>query len=101
MNITAADVMKLRKMTSAGMMDCKKALIEAEGDFTGTLPKVRLRHAYRAERPSSYALVAKQTLFPRMRNSRHLQTLSQMQQSLLLLLTSRVSSDAPWQTAAL
>ena len=26
MQITAADVMKLRKMTSAGMMDCKKAL---------------------------------------------------------------------------
>ena len=32
-NITAADVMNLRKMTSAGMMDCKKALEEAEGDF--------------------------------------------------------------------
>ena len=30
--IKAADVMKLRKMTGAGMMDCKKALIEAEGD---------------------------------------------------------------------
>ena len=25
--------MKLRKMTGAGMMDCKKALIEAEGDY--------------------------------------------------------------------
>ncbi len=33
MNITAADVMKLRKMTGAGVMDCKKALVEAEGDF--------------------------------------------------------------------
>ena len=33
MEITAKDVMKLRQMTSAGMMDCKKALIEAEGDF--------------------------------------------------------------------
>ena len=31
--IKAADVMKLRKMTGAGMMDCKKALVEAEGDF--------------------------------------------------------------------
>jgi len=31
--ITAADVNKLRKMTGAGMMDCKKALVEAEGDF--------------------------------------------------------------------
>jgi elongation factor Ts len=33
MNITAADVNKLRTMTGAGMMDCKKALTEAEGDF--------------------------------------------------------------------
>ena len=33
MEIKAADVMKLRKMTGAGMMDCKKALMEAEGDF--------------------------------------------------------------------
>ena len=31
--ITAADVNKLRTMTGAGMMDCKKALVEAEGDF--------------------------------------------------------------------
>ena len=33
MEIKAADVMTLRKMTGAGMMDCKKALIEAEGDY--------------------------------------------------------------------
>ncbi len=33
MEIKAADVAKLRKMTGAGMMDCKKALVEAEGDF--------------------------------------------------------------------
>lgn len=32
-NITAADVNKLRKMTGAGMMDCKKALVESDGDF--------------------------------------------------------------------
>lgn len=29
----AADVAKLRNTTGAGMMDCKKALVEAEGDF--------------------------------------------------------------------
>ena len=29
----AADVAKLRNITGAGMMDCKKALTEAEGDF--------------------------------------------------------------------
>ena len=33
MSITAADVNKLRQATCAGMMDCKKALVEAEGDF--------------------------------------------------------------------
>jgi len=33
MAITAADVNKLRKQTGAGMMDCKKALEEANGDF--------------------------------------------------------------------
>ena len=33
MKITAAEVNKLRKSTGAGMMDCKKALVEAEGDF--------------------------------------------------------------------
>jgi elongation factor Ts len=32
-NITAADVNKLRKQTGSGMMDCKKALTEADGDF--------------------------------------------------------------------
>jgi hypothetical protein len=31
--ITAADVNKLRTATGAGMMDCKKALVEADGDF--------------------------------------------------------------------
>ena len=32
-DISLADIKKLRDMTSAGMMDCKKALTEAEGDF--------------------------------------------------------------------
>ena len=32
-NITAADVNKLRKMTGAGMMDCKKALAATDGDY--------------------------------------------------------------------
>ncbi|HQI30810.1 MAG TPA: elongation factor Ts, partial [Bacteroidales bacterium] len=33
MEIKAADVAKLRKMTGAGMMDCKNALVESNGDF--------------------------------------------------------------------
>ena len=41
MQITAADVMKLRKMTSAGMMDCKQALEEAGGDFKKAVDIIR------------------------------------------------------------
>ena len=41
MAITAADVNKLRKMTGAGMMDCKKALTEAEGDFDKAIEIIR------------------------------------------------------------
>ncbi len=41
MSIKAADVAKLRKMTGAGMMDCKKALTEAEGDFDRAIQVIR------------------------------------------------------------
>lgn len=40
-NITAADVNKLRTVTGAGMMDCKKALVEAEGDFDKAIEILR------------------------------------------------------------
>lgn len=40
-NITAADVNKLRKQTGSGMMDCKKALVEAEGDFDKAIEILR------------------------------------------------------------
>lgn len=39
--ITAADVNKLRQVTGAGMMDCKKALVEAEGDFDKAIEILR------------------------------------------------------------
>jgi len=41
MAITAQDVNKLRQMTGAGMMDCKKALVEAEGDFEKAIENLR------------------------------------------------------------
>jgi elongation factor Ts len=40
-NITAAEVNKLRKQTGAGMMDCKKALIETDGDFDKAIEYLR------------------------------------------------------------
>ena len=61
MAITAADVMKLRKMTSAGMMDCKKALEEAEGDFNKAINIIREKGkmvaAKRADRETSEGAV--------------------------------------------
>lgn len=41
MAITAADVNKLRQMTGAGMMDCKKALTETDGDFDKAIEFIR------------------------------------------------------------
>lgn len=40
-NITAAMVKELREMTGAGMMECKKALVEAEGDMDGAVDVLR------------------------------------------------------------
>lgn len=39
--ISAADVNKLRKATGAGMMDCRKALMEADGDFEKAIDNLR------------------------------------------------------------
>jgi elongation factor Ts len=60
----AADVAKLRNTTGAGMMDCKKALVEAEGDFEKAIEILRKKGqkvaANRADRESSEgAVIAK------------------------------------------
>lgn len=61
MDIKAADVAKLRAMTGAGMMDCKKALQEAEGDFTRAQEIIRekgkLIASKRADRTATEGLV--------------------------------------------
>lgn len=44
-NITAADVNKLRNQTGAGMMDCKKALTESGGDFEAAIDYLRKKGA--------------------------------------------------------
>ncbi|OWW27341.1 translation elongation factor Ts [Zobellia sp. OII3] len=55
--ITAAEVNKLRKATGAGMMDCKNALVEAEGDFDKAIEVLRKKGqkvaAKRSDRESS------------------------------------------------
>ena len=59
--ITAADVSKLRKMTGAGMMDCKKALQEAGGDFDKAVEIIRKKGQAvankRADREASEGVV--------------------------------------------
>ena len=61
MAITAQDVNKLRKMTGAGMMDCKKALTEADGDFDKAVEILRKKgqkiSASRADKKASEGAV--------------------------------------------
>ena len=62
-NFSAADVKKLRELTGAGMMDCKKALEEAEGDFDKAVELLRVKGAAKAakrgaEREATAGLVA-------------------------------------------
>lgn len=63
MAISAADVKKLRELTGAGMMDCKKALDEANGDFDKAAELIRIKLGKKmaergAEREASAGLVA-------------------------------------------
>lgn len=63
MAFTAADVKKLRELTQAGMMDCKKALDETDGDFDKAVELLRVKGAAKAaargaERETSAGLVA-------------------------------------------
>jgi elongation factor Ts len=63
MAFTAADVKKLRELTQAGMMDCKKALDETDGDFDKAVELLRVKGAAKAaargaEREASNGLVA-------------------------------------------
>ena len=63
--ITAAEVNKLRKQTGAGMMDCKKALVEAEGDFEAAVDILRKKGqkvaAKRADRDATEGAVIAKT----------------------------------------
>jgi elongation factor Ts len=61
-NFTAADVKRLRELTGSGMMDCKKALEEADGDFDKAVEFLRIKGAKdvgkRAGRTAANGLVA-------------------------------------------
>ncbi len=65
MNITAADVNKLRTLTGAGMMDCKKALTEADGDMEAAIDNLRKKgqkiSASRSDRDAKEGAVIAQT----------------------------------------
>ncbi|MDR2979139.1 MAG: translation elongation factor Ts [Bacteroidales bacterium] len=65
MAITAADVNKLRQVTGAGMMDCKNALVEADGDFDLAIDILRKKGqkvaAKRADRSSNEGRIVAKT----------------------------------------
>jgi elongation factor Ts len=64
-NITASDVAKLRKQTGAGMMDCKHALQETDGDFEKAIEYLRKKGAKvaakRADKEATEGLVIAKT----------------------------------------
>ena len=66
MSITAAEVNKLRQQTGAGMMDCKKALVEADGDFEKAIDFLRKKGqkvaAKRGDRDANEGLVLAKTV---------------------------------------
>ena len=61
MTISAQEVNKLRQMTGSGMMDCKKALVEADGDFDKAIEFLRKKgqkvSASRADRKTSEGII--------------------------------------------
>jgi elongation factor Ts len=61
-NYTAADVKRLRELTGAGMLDCKNALADSDGDFDKAVEALRIKGAKdvgkRAERATAEGLVA-------------------------------------------
>jgi elongation factor Ts len=61
-NFTAADVKRLRELTGAGMLDCKNALADTDGDFDKAVEALRIKGAKdvgkRAERATAEGLVA-------------------------------------------
>jgi elongation factor Ts len=63
--ITASDVNKLRQITGSGMMDCKNALVEADGDFDKAIEVLRKRGqkvaAKRGDREANEGLVVSKT----------------------------------------
>ena len=65
MAVSMADITKLRKMTGAGMMDCKNALTEAEGDFDKAMEIIRKKGqavaAKRSDREASEGCVLAKT----------------------------------------
>jgi elongation factor Ts len=60
-NYTAADVKRLREQTGAGMMDCKNALVEADGNYESAVELLRIKGAKdvgkRAQRTAAQGLV--------------------------------------------
>ena len=52
-DITAAMVKELRELTGAGMMDCKKALGETDGDMDAAIEFLRKSGAAKAEKKAS------------------------------------------------
>ena len=85
MAISASDVKKLREMTGAGMMDCKKALTETDGDFDAAIDFLRKKGLaqLRRRQEESQQRVLFQHIFQQMIRQLLSSRLTQRQTSLL------------------
>src|ERR1035438_9202272 len=63
--ITAAEINKLRQVTGAGMMDCRKALVESDGDFEKAIDYLRKKgqkvSALRSDREAKEGVIIAMT----------------------------------------
>src|SRR4029077_11757414 len=63
--ITAAEINKLRQVTGAGMMDCRKALVESDGDFEKAIDYLRKKGqkvaALRSDREAKEGVIIAKT----------------------------------------
>ena len=84
MAITAAMVKELREMTGAGMMDCKKALTETNGDMDAAVDVLKKSGAAKMEKKQSRIAALRQISLQRTRHSRSLFRQLQIQHLLLI-----------------
>ena len=69
MSITAGQVKELREMSGVGMMECKKALVETDGDIEKALDLLRANSSLKAEKKHQELLLMVRSRLPKILNT--------------------------------